>query len=78
MNSKQNVNEISLNKLIGILKIVELDFECLSCNKIKPNFLEDLTGRITKKIKDKAKTGSPGGTISKSLFLKFPRIYEVW
>lgn len=68
MKNTELVNETSLSKLIDILKIVELDFECLSCSKIKPDFLEDLTGRITKKIKEGTKIESPETRISKSAF----------
>ena len=53
MNPNQIDQEKSLNKLIDILKIVELDFECLSCSKIKPGFLKDLTGRLEKTILNK-------------------------
>lgn len=58
MNQNQIDQEKSLNKLIDILKIVELDFECLSCSKIKPGFLKDLTGRLEKTILKKEEKDS--------------------
>lgn len=50
MKQEKNDKEESLKKLIDILKIVELDFECLGCNKIKTGFLHDLTERLQKTI----------------------------
>lgn len=50
MDKKAINQEESLNKLISILKIVELDFECLSCDQVKSGFLNDLTSRLQNKI----------------------------
>lgn len=59
MNGEKIDKEKSLNKLIEILKIVDLDFECLSCNKIKSGFLNDLTSRLHQKILDRTDPGRP-------------------
>ena len=50
MDSENIDKEKSLTKLIEILKIVDLDFECLSCNKIRGGFLNDLTSRLQHKV----------------------------
>lgn len=67
MNSDPSISDASINKLIDILRIVDLDFECLSCNKIKPSFLDDLTKRISRKIRGH----SPASSSKKSNTLFF-------
>ena len=58
MERKSKQQESSLEKLIEILNIVELDFECLSCNKVKGSFLKDLTGRMKKKVNQPTETST--------------------
>lgn len=59
MNNEKMDKEKSLNKLIEILKIVDLDFECLNCNKIKTGFLDDLTHRLHRKILNRSEQNKP-------------------
>jgi len=75
MKSTTINQEESLDKLISILKIVELDFECLSCDKIKTDFLEDLTTRLQKKILNKESPNSNTKKEGKPIFFMK---YEEW
>lgn len=39
-------NEQSIEKLISILQVVDLDFECLNCCEIIPGFISKLSGKL--------------------------------
>jgi hypothetical protein len=78
MESKTINQEESLSKLISILKIVELDFECLSCDKVKSGFLNDLTNRLQKKILDRQYSPSNSKKGNSILILKQERLFSIF
>jgi hypothetical protein len=56
MITKDLPNKESVDKLVRILQVVDLDFECLSCCQIVPSFISNLTEKLenlTKKDADK-------------------------
>lgn len=46
MITKDLPNKQSVDKLIRILQVVDLDFECLSCCQIIPSFISNLTEKL--------------------------------
>lgn len=50
METLQPDPEHVMGKLLKILSVVELDFECLSCNQVRPDFLSELKDRLKSKF----------------------------
>lgn len=69
MDRNEDGTPEALRKLFSILNIMALDIECLSCNKVRPSFLQDMKRRmsgnvcknyhrISRKLAVKAQQGS--------------------